>query len=244
MNIADEGTRAHLKADVHQTPRVSKISLIDGIRSVNKAFKRWGLPEYIKIDNGQPFVNPNYRNLPTKAKLWWIGLGIKVKQNPPRLPQENGIVECLQGTCHRWTNPISCNSVKELQKSLDEVSDFQRDNYEIPALKNKTRLELYPELESNPRKYDPNDFSIDKVYEYLARKVWQRKIRFIGNITFFNQTIHIGRPFGGMETFITFDPEEKQWIFRSKDGTLLKTSKKVVPQKEDFLDCFTTVSKN
>lgn len=243
MNIADEGTGSHLKADVHSCKRVSQIELQQGVASVNQAFERWGLPECIKIDNGQPFVSPRYRDVPTKAKLWWIGLGIKVIQNPPRLPQENGIVECLQGTCCRWTNPNSCTNVEELQKALDETSDFQRNHYEIPALKNKTRKELYPDLALNPRKYNPNNFDINKVHEYLSKKVWQRKATSIGRISFFGENIHIGRPFSGVEIFITFDPIEKQWIFRNKKGLLLKTSSTAVPQNEDFKE-FTIISKN
>lgn len=243
MNIADEGTGAHLKAVVHSCKRVSQIDLQQGVQSVNQAFKRWGLPECLKIDNGQPFVNPRYRDVPTKAKFWWIGLGIKVIQNPPRLPQENGIVECLQGTCCRWSNPSSCNNMQELQKALDETSDFQRNHYEISALKNKTRKEIYPELELNLRKYDPNHFDIGKVYTYLSKKVWQRKAKSIGSISLLGENIHIGRAFGGIEIYITFDPIEKQWIFRNKKGLLLKTSFKAVPQKKDFKD-FTIISKN
>lgn len=236
MNIADEGTGAHLKADVHSINRVSKIPLNEAIQSVNQAFERWGIPKCIKIDNGQPFVNPHYRNIPTKAKLWWIGLGIKVIQNPPRLPQANGIVECLQGTCCRWANPSLCDNVEDLQTALNESSDFQRNHYEIPNLENKTRIELYPELEYNPRKYNPNNFDINKVYEYLAKKVWIRKIKSIGATHFFGVSFHIGRKFAGIDVFITFDPIEKQWVFRNKAGLLLKISFKAVPKETDFKD--------
>lgn len=243
MNVADEGTGSHLKAQTHPEKRISQISLSDAIQAVNQAFELWGLPKNIKIDNGKPFVNSRYRDIPTKAKLWWIGLGIKVIQNPPRCPQENGIVECLQGTCKRWVNPASLKNIEGLQIALDQNSDFQRNHYEIPRAEFKTRIELYPELQTNPRKYDPNNFDIKKVDKYLSLKTWKRKIKSIGSVHFFGQSIHIGRKFAGTEVFITFDPTERKWIFRDKKGMFLNTSKKAVPSRKEIFD-FATMSKN
>jgi len=146
-------------AGVQKVKRASQICPRSATQIVNKCFERWGLPQEIKIDNGYPFVNPNYMNIPTKAKLWWIGLGINVIQNTPGVPQENGAVECLQGICSRWVNPILIECEYKLQRSLNEVSDFQRNDYQIPGLGYQTRIELYPELEENPRKYDPQALS-------------------------------------------------------------------------------------
>lgn len=243
MNIADEATGSHLKAHVHEEKRIAQISLKDALDVVNKAFQRWGLPENIKIDNGKPLVNPHYRDIPSKAKLWWIGLGIKVVQNPPRCPQENGIVECLQGTCKRWVNPISKTNIQELQKALDDNSDFQRNHYEIPSKNFNTRIQLYPKLETNLRVYNPQDFDIKKVDDYLSKKTWKRRIKSIGSVHFFGQQIYIGKKFGRMDVYITFDPIERQWIFRSDRGVLLNTSKKSVPSEKEIFD-FATMSKN
>ena len=112
MNIGDEGTSAHLQASVDKSRYVASIKLQTGINYVNQAFERWGLPKNIKIDNGHPFVNPNNSNVASKAKLWWIGLGINVIQNTPRCPQQNGIVESLQGTICSWSNPSDCETIE------------------------------------------------------------------------------------------------------------------------------------
>lgn len=243
MNIGDEGTSAHLKAAVHSVSRVSKIALQAATWSVNLCFKRWGLPQRLKIDNGQPFVNPHYRDIPSKAKLWWIGLGIKVIQNPPRCPQENGIVECLQGICKRWVNPKQIATPEQLQKSLDEISDFQRNHYQIPKHGYKTRLDLHPDLEKNKRKYDPEKFNMKLVDQFLAQQVWQRSTNQNGVLSFFDHRISIGRPFKRQKIFITFDPIERQWVFRNKKGLLLKTSQKAVPSEKEIKD-FAIISKN
>ncbi len=243
MNIGDEGTAAHLKAVVHLVPRVAQIDLQAATWSVNQGFKRWGLPNRIKIDNGHPFVNPNYRDIPTKAKMWWIGLGIEVIQNPPRCPQENGIVECLQGVCHRWTNPSKIDHPKQLQRQLDEISDFQRNHYERPNQSYKTRIELHPDLESNPRKYDVNKFNMKLVDKFLSQQVWERRTNQNGVLSFFDHRIYLGRKFKKLKIYISFDPIERQWVFRNDKGLLLKTSSKAVPNEKD-LKQFAVMPKN
>jgi len=243
MNVADEGTTAHFKAGVHSCQRVAEIPLQDAIQTVNSCFKRWGLPKEIKIDNGYPFVHPNYMDMPTRAKLWWIGLGIKVTQNRPRCPQENGVVECLQGIMNSWSNPKGCTSIEEFQKRLDEESDFQRNHYRIPAKKNKTRIECYPELETNPRRYDPQKFDMKLVDQYLSKQVWTRRLCKNGELSFYGKRNYIGIQHARQVITITFDPIERQWRFCKTDGTFLKPSSKAVPDKKDLIN-FATMSKN
>ena len=243
MNIGDEATGAHLKAKVYQTDRVSKICPKAATRDVNQSFKKWGMPNRIKIDNGRPFIVPNSADIPTLTVFWWVGLGIEVIQNTPCRPQENGIVECLQGIMCSWSNPKSQLDHQSLQQRLDDESDFQRNHYQMPAKQYKTRIELYPELENNSRAYNPELFKMKRVYSFLSKKIWQRTIKKSGQISLFGQPVYIGNQYAGEEITMTFDPIEKQWVFRKYDGTLLKTSKKQVPQEQEILE-FATMSKN
>jgi len=243
MNIGDEATAAHLKAKVYETDRVSKICPKAATRNINQSFMDWGMPQAIKIDNGRPFIIPNSADVPTLTVFWWVGLGIKVIQNTPCRPQENGIVECLQGTMSSWSNPKNQPDSQSLQQRLDEESDFQRNHYRMPARKYKSRIEIYPELEKNTRKYDPNLFQMKRVYEYLSKKVWKRIVKKTGQVSLFGKPVYIGNHYAGEEVTITFDPLEKQWLFRKFDGTLLKTSKRQVPEKQEIID-FATMSKN
>lgn len=243
MNIGDEATAAHLKAKVYETDRVSKICPKAATRDINQSFSKWGMPQVIKIDNGRPFIVPNSATVPTPTVLWWVGLGIKVIQNTPCRPQENGIVECLQGIMCSWSNPKNQPDSQSLQKRLDEESDFQRNDYRMPARKYKSRIELYPELENNTRKYDPKLFKMSRVYKFLSEKIWQRTIKKLGQVSLFGKPVYIGNQYAGEEITITFDPIEKQWVFRKHDGTLLKTSKKQVPKENEIIE-FATMSKN
>lgn len=241
--MADEGTTAHLKAVAQPVKLASQINLADATHAVNQCFIRWGLPNTIKIDNGYPFVNPHWMDIPSKSKLWWIGLGIEVIQNTPGVPQENGVVECLQGICHKWVHPPIINNKEELQTCLDDISDFQRNHYQMPQRSYKTRIELYPELEHNQRKYDPEQFSIEQVYQYLAKQIWQRKIKQKGSVHFFGQEVFLGREFGGQATYITFDSSSLQWIFRDSNGLFLKATSVAVPSASEIKQ-FAVMSKN
>ena len=195
------------------------------------------------IDNGHPFVTPGYRDVPTKSKMWWIGLGIQVIQNQLRCPQQNGAVECLQGIMKNWSNPKAQKCVKSLQQRLDKESDFQRNHYRIPAKGNQTRMELYPSLKSNPRRYDPHKFDISLVYTFLSEQVWKRCINSGGNVSMMGIYIYVSYKMKKQPVTVTFDPFEKQWLIRKENGTLLKTSTKGVPTEKQIKD-FAIMSKN
>ncbi len=243
MNLADEGTTAHLKAIVQDCPTVGSMSEQSVTGLINNCFKNWGLPKQIKIDNGHPFVTPGYRDVPTKSKMWWIGLGIQVIQNQLRSPQQNGAVECLQGIMKNWSNPKDQDCIEDLQKRLDEESNFQRNHYRIPAKENKTRIELHPTLQSNPRKYDPDNFDINLVYDFLSEQVWERNINNGGYVNIMGERIYISYKIKKQPITITFDPIEKQWLIRKENGTLLKTSTSGVPTEEQIKN-FAIMSKN
>jgi len=236
MNIGDEGTGAHLSIFVDEHRTVSGMDASIATQRINKSFERWGLPKSIKVDNGHPFVNPNGRDSPTKAILWWVGLGIEVIQNTPRCPQQNGIVESLQGTMCRWSNPKGQQDIGSLEKRLNEESDFQRNHYQIRSRNNKTRIELYPELENNDRLYDSNEFDMKLVYKYLSKKILKRRVGTNGVVKFLKQQICIGSQYFGLSVTITFDPIEIQWMIRKEDGTLLKTTTRGVPLEKEIVD--------
>jgi len=243
MNIADEASGAHLKAEVHSCARVASMEPQTATATVNKCFEKWGLPVNIKIDNGAPFVHPGHLDIPTKTKMWWIGLGINVIQNTPRCPQQNGIVECLQGTLCRWTNPKEQPNITALQQRLDEESDFQRNHYQIPARKYRTRAQIYPAIYTNNRTYDPQNFDMQKVYQFLSEQVWLRTITSSGEFKMFGTRIYIGRKYDKEDLTVTFDPIHKQWIIRTINGVFMKSSPRGVPTEKEIKD-FSLMSKN
>src|SRR6266852_5962403 len=63
------------------------------------AFQRWGRPQRFRVDNGTPWGSVG--DLPTDLALWLLGLDVGISPNPPRRPQDNGVVERSQGTGKR-----------------------------------------------------------------------------------------------------------------------------------------------
>lgn len=66
-------------------------------RSFRKAFKQYGLPEIIHVDNGTPFGSMGPGGL-SKLSVWLIGLGIEVEFSRPGCPQDNGCHERMHKT--------------------------------------------------------------------------------------------------------------------------------------------------
>lgn len=222
---------------------MSELPEKDVVLAINACFEAEGLPKRIKIDNGLPLARPQQIDVPTLTELWWTGLGIEVVRNRPACPQQNGAVEGLQGICARWAQPSQCPSIESLQKAVNEAIRIQRYVYLIPAKGHKTRQELYPSLATNPRKYDPADFSMERVWTHLEKRVWRRTVYSDGTVRFCRERFYIGRPFRGIELTINFDPIEQLWIFRNANGELIKSSDKAVFEESDILD-FVNISKN
>ncbi len=66
-------------------------------REFRSVFRRYGLPEIIRVDNGAPFASMGPAGL-SRLSVWWIGLGIEVQFSRPGCPQDNGCHERMHRT--------------------------------------------------------------------------------------------------------------------------------------------------
>src|SRR5437867_1687238 len=94
---------------------------------LRQVFIRRGRPRIIRVDNGSPWGSAG--DLPPEFALWLVGLGIDMLWNPPRRPQDNGIVERGQGVAKNWAEPHLCRSVAHLQRRMNEEDLVQREKY-------------------------------------------------------------------------------------------------------------------
>ena len=62
------------------------------IAAFRRAFQRYGLPQRIRTDNGEPFAAPSLGRL-SRLSVWWIRLGIYPELIRPASPQQNGTHE-------------------------------------------------------------------------------------------------------------------------------------------------------
>lgn len=104
-------------------------------------FKRYGLPQVIRTDNGGPFASTGPAGL-SRLSAWWISLGIQVEFIRPGHPEENGaheqmhrllkaetirpVANTLQGQQHRTTCWV---------KKYNRLRPHQALGQEVPASK-------------------------------------------------------------------------------------------------------------
>ena len=106
--------------------------------ALRDAFSRWGRPERFRVDNGTPWGSAG--DWPTDLALWLIGLGIGMVWNPPRRPQDNGVIERSQGTGKRWGEPATCADARELQRRLDAINLFITTGFLPQRFRDEMRL--------------------------------------------------------------------------------------------------------
>lgn len=177
----------------------------------------------MRVDNGTPWGSKG--DLPTDLALWLIGFGIRMIWNPPRQPQKNGVVERSQGTGKRWGEPERCRTVKSLQKCIDEMDAIHRDEY--PFRQGCPRLVLFPDLKHSGRSYRRNQerklWNWDRVADHVAQYVIPHKVDSRGQVTIYKRNHYVGTTYAGKTITTSFDPAACEWIFRSLDGTELRS---------------------
>jgi hypothetical protein len=186
-------------------------------------FTKWGLPQAMKFDNGKPFGDPQ-RQTVSLITLWLIGVGIKVIFNRPRVPQDNAKVERCQGVTKRWADYDNCSTYEQLQANLNAAVLIQREQYPVTRLGHKTRLQVYPDLDSKQQKkrnpYCPSQFELNRVYCYLANHTWQRKVTIKGQVDFWGIRYTIDKKFAGQILDFKMDALDKTWMAWDCSGNL------------------------
>lgn len=202
--------------------RISQVPVNQVVDAIHYLFFRWGFVPTFRADNGAPFGDPSRQSI-SPLNLYLIGLGIRVKLNPPRSPIKNAKVERNQGTTSRWACPSLCSNYVQLQQKLDEVMVDQRQNYPTKTCQGKTRAEKYPALLNNPQRFHPNDFQVQRVYQFLSKGSWKRKVSAQGVVSILGCDLQVGFKHRATTVTATFDPITVQWIFKNDRGDLLKS---------------------
>ena len=190
--------------------------------ALRQAFKVWGLPQRLRVDNGKPWGS--WSDLPTQLALWVIGLGVEVIWIPPRRPQKNGVVERSQGTGKRWAEPRLCATAAALQERFDDLDRLQREEYPRPG--GRTRLELYPELVHSGRRYsqawERQHWEIGHVLKHLSPYAVPRRVDQTGNLSLYNRNHYVGVVHANKTVYVMFDAEAREWLIADMDGRELR----------------------
>jgi hypothetical protein len=187
-----------------------------------RVFTRWGLPEWLRLDNGLPWAN--WSDLPTALALWLVGLGVGLIFNPPRQPQFNGVVEKSQDTGQRWCEPHTCRTAGELQSRLDAMDRLQREEY--PSLQGRSRLQVFPGLRRPPRPYtgawEEGAWDLGRAQDYLAGFVVVRQANKQGQVSIYNRRASVGARHRGKPVVVQYDPDGRAWLLSDTEGRLLR----------------------
>lgn len=129
-----------------------------------EAFRRYGLPERINTDNGQPWGSPSARHGISTLSVWWIRLGIRVSFSAPAHPQTNGKDERFHRTLKAEVLAgRTFSDRRHAQHAFDAwrtIYNFQRPHealaLDVPASRYRPSLRPYPDI-LPPIVYSGND---------------------------------------------------------------------------------------
>jgi len=107
-----------------------------------RLFEEYGLPQFIRTDNGVPFATNTLARL-SKLSAWWVRLGVMPQLIEPGNPQQNGRHERMHRTLKAEATRPAAAAMRSQQIRFDR---FQREfNTERPheALDQRTPSEIY-----------------------------------------------------------------------------------------------------
>lgn len=157
-------------------------------------------------------------------------MDVDMTGNKPKSPQQNAVVEKTQCTSSRWAE---VEKATNLQERLDTEAVLQREKLPVKRLQAKTRLETFPQLETSRRIYLHTDFDPQKVYKFLSKKIYNRKVSANGVIGHFGQVFSVGQKFKGQFVQVKFDEIQQNWLVFDNQN-LIKTIPTVHLSKENI----------
>ena len=219
LRLTDECSGAFLRTAVFDTV-FNRVRAEQARAVLRAAFAAWGLPEWLRLDNGMPWGGWN--DLPTVLALDLAGLGLRLHFNDPRSPWQNGVVERSHGVSDGWVEAGRCPSPPELQRRLDEMDQVQREAY--PHKGSSSRLAHHPGLRHSGRPYSPEweeqNWSLQRAKEYLAGHVAERRVSREGRVWLYAQRYHVGRVNARKKALVQYDPDRGEWLFSDERGAL------------------------
>jgi len=133
----------------------------------SQLFHEYGLPQYIRTDNGVPFATNTLARL-SRLSAWWVRLGVLPQLIEPGKPQQNGRHERMHRTLKAETTRPPAASLRSQQIKFDRFR--QEFNHERPheALEQRTPASAY---QASPRSMPSKLPSLEYPDRYEVRYV-------------------------------------------------------------------------
>ena len=110
--------------------------------SLVQAFRLYGLPRYIRSDNGPPFAATGIAGL-SKLSVWWTKLGIHHERIRPGHPQDNGRHERMHRSLKHEALYVIQANMRQQQQVFDRWRSDFNDLRPHEALGNRKRAQIY-----------------------------------------------------------------------------------------------------
>lgn len=150
-----------------------------------RVFCEYGLPRWMKTDNGCPFCSTAIGGL-SQLSVWWIKLGITHVRTHPGCPWQNGAHERMHRTLKASTTRPPGKDMKSQQRLFDE---FQHDYNEIRPHESLNGNAPITALKPCSRPYPERTPSVDYPGHYEVRSVrtdgrikWHGRFHFISEV--------------------------------------------------------------
>ena len=132
---------------------------VQGAKPVfTRLFQEYGLPQYIRTDNGVPFATNTLARL-SRLSAWWVRLGILPQLIEPGRPQQNGRHERMHKTLKQEATRPAAASMSAQQRRFDHFR--QEFNHDRPheALDQHPPASVYqPSPRPMPRALPPLEY--------------------------------------------------------------------------------------
>ena len=168
-----------------------------------KAFRRYGLPRGINVDNGNPWGNPTGDPY-TKLTVWLLRLGVRVSHSRPLHPQTNGKDERFHRTIRaELIGQRTFGSIAEVQGHFERWRhEYNHDRpheslaLDVPASRYVASHRSYPEI-LPAILYNESD---------LVRTVRQN-----GMVSIWRNDFYVGQAFAGQPVAFRPTGDDRVW---------------------------------
>lgn len=203
LTVRDDYSKFILAIEVPEKGDVISVKAI-----FEALFTKYGLPEYIRSDNGPPFGNLLNTWGLTKLSAWWLFLGIKIDRSAPGHPEHNGSHERMHRDMMKELQNKIDGDLKLHQKMFDKWKKEFNEVRPHEALGMKTPKEFYKKSE---RKYCGADYEINYSGRMRCRKVNDR-----GFINYKQTRVFLGNPFSGYYVGVKESPDKWPEVYFDK----------------------------
>lgn len=137
LTISDHYSRFLIGCEALPNTKFEESQLV-----LERAFKRFGLPEKIISDNGSPFASNGLYRL-SKLSAWFIQLGVRPEYIQPGHPEQNGRHERMHLTLKKETTRPAGKNLLHQQEKFDRFQKEYNEERPHEALEMKTPASFY-----------------------------------------------------------------------------------------------------